>query len=148
MKIPNSLKEELLYILKRLIQIPTENPPGKTIEVVNFLANEVFLEEEGFQNEIVSYIENGIELHNLITKIIGLPLIKHSVVNQVKNPKPYDTDIILGMDPSFIAKKHGTTVSFIQKRKSELKNDEGIDIVDGRSKTARLGKYITMDDNK
>ena len=69
MKIPNSLKEELLYILKRLIQIPTENPPGKTIEVVNFLANEVFLEEEGFQNEIVSYIENGIELHNLITKI-------------------------------------------------------------------------------
>jgi succinyl-diaminopimelate desuccinylase len=69
MKISNYLKEELLYILKRLIQIPTENPPGKTIEVVNFLVNEVFLEEEGFQNEVVSYTENDIELHNLITKI-------------------------------------------------------------------------------
>lgn len=69
MKVPKSLKEELVYILKRLIQIPTENPPGKTIEVVHFLNNEVFLEEEGFQNEIISYMENGVELHNLITKL-------------------------------------------------------------------------------
>jgi succinyl-diaminopimelate desuccinylase len=69
MKIPNSLKEELLFVLKRLIQIPTENPPGKTIDIVNFLINEVFLKEEGFRNEVISYIENGIELHNLITKI-------------------------------------------------------------------------------
>ncbi len=69
MKLSNSLKEKLFYILKRLIQIPTENPPGKTKEIVNFLVDEVFLEDEGFHNEVISHIENGIELHNLVTKI-------------------------------------------------------------------------------
>ncbi|MFW9819193.1 MAG: M20 family metallopeptidase [Candidatus Thorarchaeota archaeon] len=69
MKLSNSLKEELRDILKRLIQIPTENPPGKTTEIVKFLVNEVFLKEEGFQNEIISYLNNGIELHNLVTSI-------------------------------------------------------------------------------
>ncbi|MFX1378829.1 MAG: M20 family metallopeptidase [Promethearchaeota archaeon] len=69
MIISNSLKEKLIYILKRLIQIPTENPPGKTKEVVDFLVSEVFLEEEGFINEIISYRENDIELHNLVSKI-------------------------------------------------------------------------------
>lgn len=69
MKLSNSLKERLAYLLKQLIKIRTENPPGKTKEIVNFLVNEVFLENEGFQNEIVPYFKNNIELHNLITKI-------------------------------------------------------------------------------
>ncbi len=69
MEISKSLKERLLYILKKLIQIPTENPPGKTEEVVNFLINEVFSEEEGFHNEIITHIKDGVELHNLVTKI-------------------------------------------------------------------------------
>jgi len=69
MDISNSLKERLLVILKKLIQIPTENPPGKTEEVVNFLIDEVFREEEGFHNEIITYMKDDVELHNLVTKI-------------------------------------------------------------------------------
>ncbi len=69
MEISNAQKEKLIYILKKLIQIPTENPPGKTEEVVNFLINEVFREEEGFHNEVITHMKNGVELHNLVTKI-------------------------------------------------------------------------------
>ncbi len=69
MEITNSLKEKLLYILKNLIQIPTENPPGKTEEVVNFLVKEVFKEEEGFRNKIITHMKNGVKLHNLVSKI-------------------------------------------------------------------------------
>lgn len=69
MEITNSLKEKLLYILKNLIQIPTENPPGKTEEVVNFLVKEVFKEEEGFRNTIITHMKNGVKLHNLVSKI-------------------------------------------------------------------------------
>ena len=69
MDISNALKERLLFILKKLIQTPTENPPGKTEEVVNFLINEVFRKDEGFHNEIITHIKNGTELHNLVTKI-------------------------------------------------------------------------------
>ena len=69
MKLDNSLKERLIYILKNLVQFPTENPPGKTEKVVNFLITEVFKEEEGFHNEIVTHVKNKIKLHNLITRI-------------------------------------------------------------------------------
>lgn len=69
MELSNSQKEKLLNILKKLIQIPTENPPGKTQEVVTYLINEVFKEEEGFHNEVITHIKNGVELHNLVTKI-------------------------------------------------------------------------------
>ena len=69
MKITNSLKERLVYFLKKLIQIPTENPPGKTEEVVNFLVNEVFRVEEGYRNTIITHMKNGVKLHNLISRI-------------------------------------------------------------------------------
>ncbi|MFW9901789.1 MAG: M20 family metallopeptidase [Candidatus Thorarchaeota archaeon] len=69
MEITKSLKEKLLYILKKLIQIPTENPPGKTEEVVNFLVNEVFKKEEGYRNTIITHMRNGVKLHNLISRI-------------------------------------------------------------------------------
>lgn len=86
------------------------------------------------------------DFHKLMKVITGVFLNKQSVVKKVKNPRPYDTDIILGMDISFIAKKYGTTPSMVEKRKYELKNNEGIDIVDGRSTTARYAKFYTRDD--
>ncbi|NVM38454.1 MAG: M20 family metallopeptidase [Candidatus Lokiarchaeota archaeon] len=69
MEISNSLKERLLFILKKLIQIPSQNPPGKTEDIVNFMVKEVFKEEEGFHNEVITHMKNGVELHNLVTKI-------------------------------------------------------------------------------
>ena len=69
MELSNSLKENLISILKKLIQIPTENPPGKTEEIVNFLITEVFKQEEGFHNEIIIHMKNNIELHNLVSRI-------------------------------------------------------------------------------
>lgn len=69
MKLAKSLKERLINILQRLVQIPTENPPGKTEELVNFLITDVFKEEEGFHNEIVTHVKNNVNLHNLITTI-------------------------------------------------------------------------------
>ncbi|MBY8991131.1 MAG: M20 family metallopeptidase [Candidatus Lokiarchaeota archaeon] len=69
MKLVNSQKDRLVYLLQKLVQIPTENPPGKTEEVVEFLITEVFKEEEGFHNEVVTHLKNKIKLHNLITRI-------------------------------------------------------------------------------
>mgnify|MGYP006282993175 CR=1 FL=1 len=86
------------------------------------------------------------EIHKLMNVITGVYFNKHNVAKRVNNPKPYDTDIILGMDISFIAKKHGTTPSMVEKRKSELKNKEGVSIIDGRSKTYDLARFVRMDD--
>lgn len=69
MELSNSQKEELIKILKKLIQIPTENPPGNTEEVVNYLITEVFSDKEGFHNEVITHIKNGVTLHNLVAKI-------------------------------------------------------------------------------
>ncbi|MFX1280554.1 MAG: M20 family metallopeptidase [Promethearchaeota archaeon] len=69
MNLDDTLRERLVYILQRLVQIPTENPPGKTEEIVDFLISTVFKEEEGFQNQVISHFKNNIKLHNLITKI-------------------------------------------------------------------------------
>jgi len=69
MEISKAQREKLLYILRKLIHIPTENPLGKTDEIVDFLIKEVFREEEGFHNEIITHVKDGVELHNLVTKI-------------------------------------------------------------------------------
>ncbi|MFX0003010.1 MAG: M20 family metallopeptidase [Candidatus Hodarchaeota archaeon] len=69
MKLSDFEKEHLIYILKKLVQIPTENPPGRTEKVVNFLASEIFREEEGFQNEIITFSKKDVKLHNIITRI-------------------------------------------------------------------------------
>jgi succinyl-diaminopimelate desuccinylase len=61
--------KELTQILKSLVQIPTENPLGRTLEIINYVISEVFREEEGFTNEIISYKKDNIELHNLISRI-------------------------------------------------------------------------------
>jgi hypothetical protein len=58
--------------------------------------------------------------------------------------KPYDNAIILGLQPSLIAKMYGTTLKYITKRKSEIKK-MGIDVLDGRSKTAKRAKLIKED---
>ncbi len=62
-------EEELISILRDLVQFNTENPPGKTEEIVNYLTNKVFREELGFRNEIISYYKGENQLHDLITKI-------------------------------------------------------------------------------
>jgi succinyl-diaminopimelate desuccinylase len=56
-------------ILKNLVKIPTENPPGVTDEIINYLISEVFKESDGFYNEIMIYNKKGIELKNFITRI-------------------------------------------------------------------------------
>jgi len=56
-------------LLKALIQIPTENPPGFTKEMVDFLTSEVLTEDQGFENKVITHNKNGNILHNLISKI-------------------------------------------------------------------------------
>ncbi|MFW9951309.1 MAG: succinyl-diaminopimelate desuccinylase, partial [Candidatus Thorarchaeota archaeon] len=63
------MSANLEQILKDLVQIPTENPPGRTDQIIDYLISDVFRESEGFHNEIMSYIKNSVELKNLITKI-------------------------------------------------------------------------------
>jgi succinyl-diaminopimelate desuccinylase len=63
------MNANLIQILKSLVQIPTENPPGITNEIIDYLISDVFQESEGFHNEIINYKKKGIELKNLITKI-------------------------------------------------------------------------------
>jgi len=69
MEISNFMKEKLTSVLKKLVQIPSENPPGKTEDIVNFLTSEVFKEEEGFKNTIHTFVKNNERLYNLITRI-------------------------------------------------------------------------------
>lgn len=69
MILPNSLESELRSILTNLVQIPSENPPGITKNVVDYLISEVFKEEEGYNNEIITHIKNNIKLHNLVSKV-------------------------------------------------------------------------------
>lgn len=65
----NNLNRELVKILRELVQIPTENPPGKTDKIIDYLIEEVFDEAEGFKNEIITYNKKDVELSNLVTKI-------------------------------------------------------------------------------
>lgn len=65
----NSLKKELLKILKKLISFNTEDPLGKTKDIIDFVVNSVFKEQDGFQNRIIEYEKEGVILHNLISQI-------------------------------------------------------------------------------
>jgi len=69
MKISKLLRDEITFILKKLVQIPSENPPGITKEIVNFLIADVFKKEQGFQNQVIVSMKNGVELHNLVSTI-------------------------------------------------------------------------------
>ena len=69
MNIPKLLRDEIIFILKKLVQIPSENPPGTTKEIVNFLIADVLKKEQGFQNQVIVSMKNGVELHNLVSTI-------------------------------------------------------------------------------
>ncbi len=69
MDLREDFKQEIVSILKNLVQIPSENPPGITKNIVKYLISDVFKEEEGFRNQIVINKKNGITLHNLISTI-------------------------------------------------------------------------------
>ncbi|MBD3253907.1 MAG: ArgE/DapE family deacylase [Candidatus Lokiarchaeota archaeon] len=62
-------KKNLTNIVTRLVKIPSENPPGRTEEIVNYLATQVFDENEGFQNQILSYSKDDILRHCLVSQI-------------------------------------------------------------------------------
>ena len=64
-----SLKKDMLNILKKLISFNTQNPPGLTNEIIDYLISNVLKEEEGFQNEIYEFKKDDISLHNLVSKI-------------------------------------------------------------------------------
>ncbi|MFX1288648.1 MAG: M20 family metallopeptidase [Promethearchaeota archaeon] len=63
------MSANLKRILRDLVQIPTENPPGKTDEIIDYLVSNVFREAEGFHNDIMGFNKKGVELKNLITRI-------------------------------------------------------------------------------
>jgi len=63
------MKADLEQILKNLVQIPTENPPGKTDEIINYLITDIFKESDGFRNEVMNYTKKGVDLKNFITRI-------------------------------------------------------------------------------
>ena len=69
MQLTEQLKEETLSILKSIVQIPSENPPGITKDIVEYLILNVFKEEEGYQNQIVTNNKDGVTLHNLVSRI-------------------------------------------------------------------------------
>ena len=69
MNLEEDFKQEIISILKKLVQIPTENPPGTTKDIVEYLISNVFKEVEGFRNHVVVNRKNGVELHNLISTI-------------------------------------------------------------------------------
>jgi len=61
--------KELTEVLRSLVQIPSENPPGITKDIVDYLVLEVFRKEYGFENRIITHKKNNLTLHNLVTKI-------------------------------------------------------------------------------
>ncbi len=69
MDIEEDLKQEVISILKTLVQFRSNNPPGITKEIVEYLISEVFKEEEGFRNQVIISKKNGVILHNLISTI-------------------------------------------------------------------------------
>jgi succinyl-diaminopimelate desuccinylase len=69
MDLEEDFKQEIVSILKKLVQLPSENPPGISKNIVKYLISNVFNEEEGFRNQIVVNKKNGVELHNLISTI-------------------------------------------------------------------------------
>ena len=69
MQLTEQFKKDILSILKNIVQIPSENPPGITKDIVEFLISNVFKEEEGYQNQIVTNKKDGVVLHNLISRI-------------------------------------------------------------------------------
>ncbi|NHJ24447.1 MAG: M20 family peptidase [Candidatus Lokiarchaeota archaeon] len=62
-------QHDLIKILRKLVQFPTVNPPGKTKEIIDYLISEVFMESKGFFNEVIPYHKKDTELHNLVSKI-------------------------------------------------------------------------------
>ena len=63
-------KQEIVSILKKLVQIPSENPPGITKDIVKYLISNVFKEKEGFRNQVVTNKKNGVENHTYYTNNI------------------------------------------------------------------------------
>ena len=64
-----SINEEFLVpILQNLIKIPTENPPGKTREIVDYLSG-LFPSEKGFRTKIIPYKHGEVELHNIVVEL-------------------------------------------------------------------------------
>ncbi|MHA1105541.1 MAG: M20 family metallopeptidase [Promethearchaeota archaeon] len=69
MNIPETPEEEIINSLRRLVQFPSENPPGLTEDIVNFIISDILTEETGFRNEVITHVKNGVKLHNLVSKI-------------------------------------------------------------------------------
>ncbi len=69
MNIPKTPEGEIINSLRSLVQIPSENPPGLTEDIVNFIISDILTEETGFRNEVITHVKNGVKLHNLVSKI-------------------------------------------------------------------------------
>ncbi len=67
-RISSQLRKELTDILVKLIRIESENPPGRTEQVVDYLVKHVFSERNGYRHSIVTHTKESILLHNLISE--------------------------------------------------------------------------------
>lgn len=68
-QIPEVPKVFLQNLLQKLVQINSENPPGTTQDIANYLIKHVFTEEEGFKSKIIKHKKNDVEMHSLIAEI-------------------------------------------------------------------------------
>jgi hypothetical protein len=80
------------------------------------------------------------DFDKLMTTLTNVKLAKARIKVPLKS-KLYDSEIIKGYPSSQIAKRYNTTTKNIEKRRAELKA-QGVDILDMRSKTARLARFI------
>lgn len=96
-------------------------------------------------NSLRIIMEHFLEDFHKLMEILTRVRLRKSVKRRSPNSKRYDKAIVLGLPPTLIASMFNTTLSNVQKRKSVLKS-EGIDVLDGRSQTARYIRLITVDE--
>lgn len=105
-------------------------------------------------NNKIQLIENSmIEKIRLIMIRIGGILYKRTPAKKAYTSGITKTgrikeDIRKGISPKLIAKKHNTSVEYVNKVKSLMKSKDGEKLVDSRTKEAKIIQYKTMDEEE
>ena len=69
-------RDQIIDLASKLVRIPTDNPPGDTVEIVKFLKS--YLEQHGIQCHIIAPNER---MPNLIAVAEGVEKGAHVVLN-------------------------------------------------------------------
>ena len=95
-QVPDIPKMYLQDLLVKLVHINSENPPGKTSTIVDYLSKNVFTEEQGFRTKIIPHKKNNVEMDNLIAEIgtgkQRIILCGHLDTVPAGNPKNWEYD--------------------------------------------------------